>query len=49
MVDEAFITSSLRGVEPIASIDGRQLLSPGPLTSRAQRAFRALEEKCSDP
>lgn len=49
MVDEAFITSSLRGIEPIASIDGRWLLSPGPLTSRAQRAFRALEEKCSDP
>ena len=49
-VDEAFLTSSTRDVQPIAHIDGRALPScPGPLTKAAADAFAALEARTLDP
>jgi len=40
-VTEAFVTSSLRGVQPVATIDGRSLGSttPGPHTRAAMAAY----------
>src|SRR5690606_3001999 len=41
--DEAFLTSSIRGVQPIRSVDGRRLSRcPGPLTVAAARAVDDL-------
>lgn len=42
--DEAFLTSSLRGVAPLVQIDGRRLAGgePGPLTRRISREVEAL-------
>jgi len=37
--DEAFLTGTGAEVVPIATIDGRTLSAPGPLTRRAQRLF----------
>jgi branched-chain amino acid aminotransferase len=37
--DEAFLTGTGAEVVPIASIDGRALAAPGPLTLRAQQLF----------
>jgi branched-chain amino acid aminotransferase len=37
--DEAFLTGTGAEVVPIASIDGRALTAPGPLTRRAQQLF----------
>ena len=37
--DEAFLTGTGAEVVPIASIDGRGLTAPGPLTRRAQECF----------
>ena len=37
--DEAFLTGTGAEVAPIASIDGRALAAPGPLTRRVQRLF----------
>jgi branched-chain amino acid aminotransferase len=49
-VDEAFLTSSTRDVQPIASIDGHPLPSrPGPLTLAARGAFTALQARTLDP
>jgi len=49
-IDEAFLTSSTRDVQPIASIDGRSLPScPGPLTVAARQAFAALQARTFDP
>jgi branched-chain amino acid aminotransferase len=44
--DEVFLTSSLRGVAPIASIDGRSLGPPGPITRATMDAYaaRVLQE-----
>jgi branched-chain amino acid aminotransferase len=43
--DEAFLTSSTREVQPIASVDGRALpAAPGPVTERVRDAFRAQVE-----
>ena len=36
---EAFVTSSIRGVMPVASIDGRGLAVPGPLAARAAALY----------
>jgi branched-chain amino acid aminotransferase len=48
--DEAFLTSSTRDVQPIRSVDGRLLPAcPGPLTSAAAAAFRALLRRDLDP
>jgi branched-chain amino acid aminotransferase len=47
---EAFLTSSTREVQPIASVDGRPLPQcPGPLTAAAAAAFSRLVEADLDP
>lgn len=49
-IDEAFLTSSTRDVQPIAAIDGvRMTRVPGPLTLRAQAAFAELASSSPDP
>lgn len=40
--DEAFITSAVRGVMPVARIDDLALQAPGPVTTRIMAAYRAL-------
>jgi branched-chain amino acid aminotransferase len=48
--EEAFLTSSTRDVQPIASADGTPLTAaPGPLTKAAADAFRDLRERDPDP
>jgi branched-chain amino acid aminotransferase len=48
--DEAFLTSTTREVQPIARVDGAPLpAAPGPLTSAAADAFRALLARDLDP
>ncbi|HLV22045.1 MAG TPA: aminotransferase class IV [Polyangiaceae bacterium] len=47
--EEAFLTSSTREVQPIASVDGRPLAAPGPVTARAQRCFADLLARDLDP
>jgi branched-chain amino acid aminotransferase len=42
---EAFLASTVREVQPIAAIDGRELEAPGPRTTEAAEAFkRSLEQ-----
>jgi branched-chain amino acid aminotransferase len=49
-VDEAFLASSTRDVQPIAAIDSRPLAAcPGPLTIAARDAFVALQSQSVDP
>jgi branched-chain amino acid aminotransferase len=48
-VEEAFLTSATRGVQPVAAIDGRPLATPGPLTQSARQAYDALVARTSDP
>jgi branched-chain amino acid aminotransferase len=48
-VSEAFLTSTTRGVQPIASIDGRDLGAAGPRTLAAAAALAALEAATADP
>ena len=48
-VDEAFLTSSTRDVQAIASIDGRARPAPGPLTAAAAAAFADLLSRDLDP
>jgi branched-chain amino acid aminotransferase len=48
--DEAFLTSSLRDVQPIRAVDGRALPAcPGPLTARAADVFAARAAADADP
>lgn len=48
--DEAFLTSSTRDVQPIRAVDGQPLGDcPGPLTTAAAAAFRALLARDLDP
>jgi branched-chain amino acid aminotransferase len=44
--DEVFLTSSLRGIAPIAAIDGRTLGAPGPIARDMMDAYaaRVLQE-----
>lgn len=47
---EAFLTSSMRDVHPIAAVDGRALDPvPGPLTRRAAEVFAARVAENADP
>ena len=49
-VEEAFLTSTTRGVQPISEIDGRRLgAGPGPLTAAAAAALAALMESTDEP
>lgn len=48
--EEAFLTSSLRRVQPIAFVDGQRLpKSPGPITRRIASLYRGLFEGETDP
>ena len=48
--DEAFLTSSTRDVQPIASVDGTVLRSaPGPVTAAVLASFTALQGSSVDP
>jgi branched-chain amino acid aminotransferase len=48
--EEAFLTSSTREVQPVGWVDGRALpRTPGPRTSEAVAAFRALVASDLDP
>jgi len=47
--DEVFLTSSLRGIAPLQTIDGRPvgIGAPGPITSRITAAYEAsVEQEC---
>lgn len=47
---EAFLTSSIRGIAPLHTIDGRQVgeICPGPVTERITERYRALiAEECA--
>jgi len=47
---EAFLTSSIRGIQPISVVDGRPLRSvPGPLTRSAMTALSDLRDRTIDP
>jgi branched-chain amino acid aminotransferase len=49
-VDEAFLTSSTRQVQPVGAVDGRALpAAPGPLTQAAAEAFGRLVATDLDP
>jgi len=50
-LDEAFLTSSTRGLVPIVDIAGTSIGSgmPGPLTSRLSRAYNELAEREATP
>ncbi len=49
-VDEAFLTSTLREVQPIGSVDGNPLpVAPGTVTSKLQAGFHKLTETTADP
>lgn len=48
--EEAFLTSTLRDVQPIGTINGRALAScPGPVTERLAAAFAELAGSTTDP
>jgi branched-chain amino acid aminotransferase len=48
--DEAFLSSTVREVQPIATIDGRPLRDvPGPVTEKLAAAFSALVARDTDP
>ncbi len=48
--DEAFLTSTTREVQPIATVDGTPLPdAPGPLTQAASESFAALVARDMDP
>lgn len=45
--DEAFLTSTLKEILPVTTVDGRRIGTgkPGPMTQRLHRAFRQLVQK----
>ncbi|MDY7105238.1 MAG: aminotransferase class IV [Actinomycetota bacterium] len=48
--DEAFLTSTTRGVHPIAAVDGSSLVeAPGPITKAAAEAYAELQARDLDP
>ncbi len=48
--DEAFVTSTVRELQPIASVDGAALpAAPGPITARLAAAFTDLTNRDLDP
>jgi branched-chain amino acid aminotransferase len=49
-VDEAFVASSTREIQPVSRIDGRDLADfPGPMTQAAMKAFADLVARELDP
>lgn len=50
LATEAFLTSTTRGVQPIAAVDGAPLRAvPGPLTAAADAALESLRASTLDP
>ncbi len=48
--DEAFLSSTVREVQPIAAVDGRRLpAAPGPVTEKLAAAFKDLVARDLDP
>jgi branched-chain amino acid aminotransferase len=47
--DEAFVTSTVRELQPISSVDGVALAAPGPLTEKLTAAFSDLRRRAVDP
>jgi branched-chain amino acid aminotransferase len=45
--DEVFLTSSLRDIQAVHRVDGRELAAPGPVTAKAMRIFE--ERAAADP
>jgi len=48
-VEEAFLVSTTRDVQPIELIDGRVLAAPGPHTKRAMEIWAKNESRDTDP
>ncbi|MFG2000420.1 aminotransferase class IV [Spirillospora sp. NPDC048911] len=49
-VEEAFLVSTTRDVQPIHSVDGTMLpVAPGPITSKAMEVFAARSAELMDP
>lgn len=46
---EVFLTSSVRGIQAVVSIDGRPYPAPGPTTAAAAEAYRRLLNRTLDP
>lgn len=47
--EEIFLTSSTRDVHPVARMDDRELLAPGPVTEECARIFRERAALAMDP
>jgi branched-subunit amino acid aminotransferase/4-amino-4-deoxychorismate lyase len=39
--DEIFLTSSVREIAPVDTVDGRSLIAPGPITTAVMGAYAA--------
>ena len=48
-VDEVFITSSTRDVQPVHRVDTRSLAAPGPVTARVREEFARRSRADVDP
>lgn len=48
-VEEAFLTSTTRDVQPIHAVDGRELAAPGPVTARVAEAFQTAAARSTNP
>jgi branched-chain amino acid aminotransferase len=49
VAEEIFLTSSIRDVQAVASVDGRLLPAPGPRTAATATAYQALLSRTLDP
>lgn len=47
--DEIFLTSTLRDVQAVHRVDGRELAAPGPVTAKAMRIFDERAAQDRDP
>jgi branched-chain amino acid aminotransferase len=47
--EEIFLASTTRDIQPVGSIDGRELPAPGPVTAAAMRTWAEREPQDSDP
>ncbi|GAA3614338.1 aminodeoxychorismate lyase [Marihabitans asiaticum] len=47
--DEVFLTNTMRDVQPVGSVDGRELGTATPVTDRAAQVFAAKVEEGMDP